>query len=270
MSAAADILLPGETLAGEYRVVEHVHRTRRFDIYRVRRDEDEGEYAAKTLNPHPEDGIDGWWALFREGRTLCSLSHPNLVRGIHFFIRLRPVLIMEYLRGRSLDEHLHQDGPLEVEEAAALSLDIASALAYLHDHRLLHLDLAPDNVVCQEGRGKLIDLSICRKPGPGVPERGKRAFMAPEQVKGVNVTPATDIWGLGALLFDCLTGRPPFDPCGGCRFEQLEHHAAPVGRFREVPEELDEFVYRCLEPDPTERPSLKDACRTLDHVLHVS
>jgi len=130
-----------------------------------------------------------------------------------------------------------------VAELAVLGLQLASAVAYIHRHGYLHLDLKPTNVVCEAGLAKLIDLSVAHTPGNGRKAVGSRPYMAPEQARAGKRTVRTDVWGLGTVLYEAATRRRPSE-------------RTPVRTLRRLPAELGAAIDACLEPDPDARPTI--------------
>ncbi len=150
-----------------------------------------------------------------------------------------------------------------MDDVSVLGLQLCSVLRYLHASGILHRDLKPSNIVRDWNRVKVIDLSLAVPPGPSEPEIGTPQYMAPEQVRGGELTGATDVWGAGAVLYEAATGVPPF---GGDRntYEQLKRRAAPVRSLRRgAPRPFAEAIDRCLEPDPGRRPSLVELAEAL-------
>ena len=148
-----------------------------------------------------------------------------------------------------------------------LGLQLCSAIDYVHSHGVLHLDLKPSNIVAESGLARVIDLDIARAPGRGHCE-GTRQYMAPEQACRGTLTPATDVWGIGAVLFEATTGRMAFDFEGGERFPQLKARASPVRRAkRKVPIALAEVIDAALEPDSADRPSVECIARHLSQLV---
>lgn len=216
--------------------------------------------------------------LLREGELLRSLNHPHIVPAHEVIAGPVPMLVMESLGGASLSHMIGTEPPLSDTEIGFLGLQLISALAYLHSHGYLHLDLKPSNVIADAGRARLIDLGLATPPGPIEAELGTWSYMAPEQVRGGLVDGAADIWGLGATLFDCATGFPPFnDPEVGEDedYPQLQRRARPVTLaargFRgrgEIPlgEKLAGLIDACLSPGPDERPGLAEIAEALEEV----
>ena len=129
----------------------------------------------------------------REGRLLRRLTHPNIVRAYEVH---RDWIVLETLSGSTLDAL----GALERDDAIEMGRQLCSAIGYLHGRGWLHLDLKPDNLIADGGRLKVIDFSIAQRPGRIEPGTGTRRWMAPEQEHGGRVSPATDVWGIGAVL----------------------------------------------------------------------
>jgi predicted Ser/Thr protein kinase len=155
----------------------------------------------------------------REARIAANLDHPGIVR-VHDIVEYQssPVIVMEYLNGRSLGAVIREDGPVHPTYVAQIAASVLQALGHAHAAGVVHRDLKPDNIVLtRDGRTVLTDFGIARMadggtalttPGtvPGTP-----AFMSPEQIEGREVSGAADLWSLGATLYAALEGRPPFD-----------------------------------------------------------
>ncbi len=181
----------------------------------------------------------------------------------------RPTLILETLTGATL-AYLIDASPrrLRLGDVAHLGLHLCSAVYYLHRHDILHLDLKPSNIVSERQMAKIVELSIARPPGRAKKGRGTRSYMSPEQARGDYFSPATDVWGIGAVLFEALTGELPFDAHHGeNRYEQLERRAEPVRSYRRVPRAFNDLVYRCLEPEPARRPTVGEVIDVLNTLV---
>lgn len=202
-------------------------------------------------------------ATLDEARILVELGHPHLVRGYEVLTDPLPGMVMETLGGAALDAVV-EDAPLGAGDAAMLGLQLCSALGWLHRHDWLHLDLKPANVVVQAGQAKVIDLGLAGRPGDGRPGSGTRGYLAPEQAVGRGLCPATDVWGLGVTLLECLTGDLPFGDEAtweSRRRRPLLDRAMPTAP-RDVPADLPaplaDVLRRCVALDPADRPSLAD------------
>jgi serine/threonine protein kinase len=259
----ADLDLPG------YEVVEHLFRKDTVDIFEVWSDERRCRCIAKALRPDHVDNTRARERLLREGRLLQSLDHPHLVRAYETIEAPRPVLILETLTGETLDHLIHRrpHRRLPAVELAFLGVHLSSAVHYLHRHGVLHRDLKTSNVVVQQGRAKVLDLSIAKPPGPERPGTGTRGYLAPEQARGDELTAATDVWGIGATLFAAATGRPPFEdeyPKHDPRYPQLERPAPSIRTRRRLPPVVADVIDACLRAEPARRPSVAEIHTVLD------
>jgi hypothetical protein len=195
----------------------------------------------------------------REAKAVARLDHPGVVRiyslGEHHGALY---IVMEFLEGGSLQARLRQD-PLAPREAADLVRRLALAVQHAHDNRVLHRDLKPGNVLLSaNGAPKITDFGLAKlldsddELTQSGAVMGTPAYMAPEQAEGrqSDIDGRTDVWALGAILYECLTGRPPFK--GDSRSETLEQvrkrRPVPPRALRaEVPAGLEEVCLRCLE-----------------------
>ena len=167
--------------------------------------------------------------FLREGRLAARLAHPNVVRIFDVGEDdERPFIAMEYVDGETLAELVARSGPLPAHEVAALCVQICRALAAAHEAGLVHRDVKPQNLLL-----------------------GTAAYLAPEQARGEEVTAAADVYGVGAVLYELLTGRPPRAPASFADLAEQMEIAPPDG----APPALARIVMRCLAADPAARPS---------------
>ena len=270
----------GALIAPGYEVLDHLHRSRAFDVYDAWSTERRSRCVAKTLRPDRLDERGIRSRLEQEGRLLRRLAHPHILRGYEIFKGPPPVVVTETLRGQTLAHLLETAPALNPREAAVLGLQLCSALGYLHEQGYLHLDLKPSNIVVDGGRAIVVDLSLARKPGRARPGIGTWCYLAPEQALGHPLGPAADVWGIGVVLFESLTGEPLFDDERasepGSRatpeaeepeeYPQLESPAPAIRSLRRVPPALARAVDACLEPDPSLRPTIADLFEALGEV----
>jgi serine/threonine protein kinase len=270
----------GALIAPGYEVLDHLHRSNAFDVYDVWSAERRCRCVAKTPRPDRlnERGVRS--RLEREGRLLRRLSHPHLLRGYEVLKGPPPVIVTETLRGQTLARLLDTAPALKPREAAVLGLQLCSAVGYLHEQDYLHLDLKPSNIVVDGGRAIVVDLSLARKPGPARPGIGTWCYLAPEQALGGELGPPADVWGIGVVLYESLTGEPLFDDERdsepGSRatpesetpeaYPQLESRAPRIRSVRRVPPELARAIDACLDPDSAGRPSIEELARALESV----
>jgi eukaryotic-like serine/threonine-protein kinase len=242
----ADVL-PG------YRVEALLSRGGRVDTYDVTSLERDCRAVVKVVRPDRLTEEHVRTAVLTEGALLTTLTHPHLVRGYEFVTTPAPALVLETLPGATVSA-LVDDRLFGVFDAALLGRQLASVLGYLHRHGWVHLDVKPDNVVVQEGRAVLIDLGLATRPGRVERGMGTDGYAAPEQDAGGTVSAATDVWGLAATLFECVTGAVPgFDP-----------------DLSATPARLRPLLADCLRLDPGSRPTVGDLSARLDALLSES
>jgi eukaryotic-like serine/threonine-protein kinase len=258
---------PGD-LIGERFLVEHLAGVGGMgEVYRAIDQTTENAVALKVLR---ELNIESSERLSQESRVLETLSHPHIVKYVAHGITPSgaPYLAMEWLDGESLTSRLTRSG-LRLEESVSLATHVAEALAVAHARGIVHRDIKPSNLFLQDGdieQIKVLDFGVARDHGGGRRLTltgsivGTPGYMAPEQARANKrvVDARADVFSLGTVLFECLTGRPAFEG---------EHAIAVLAslllsdapRVRSVrpdaPEVLDDLVARMLAKDPDERPS---------------
>jgi serine/threonine protein kinase len=220
---------------------------------------------AKVLLPDHIEDQRARESLLREGETLKRLTHLHIVRAYDVIEDPCPVVILETLTGETLDYliNTHRRRRLSLSNIVFLGLHLCSAMHYLHRQGLLHLDLKPSNIVSNLGVAKVLDLSVAQPPGRGHKGQGSPQYMAPEQCSGAVLTEATDVWGIGAVLFHAATGKPPFEVEEREKYPQLERRAEPVRSHRRVPVAFAAAVDRCLDPEPERRPMVDELAELL-------
>jgi eukaryotic-like serine/threonine-protein kinase len=200
----------------------------------------------------------------REAEGLARLSHPSLVT-IHD-VGLDPhgpYLVEEYVEGRSLADVLRDQGPFAIVRTEQIGAAVADAIAAVHDAGMLHRDLKPENLMLTPSGGvKLLDLGIVwgaewTSLSSAGEILGTAAYVSPEQALGLRLDPRSDVYSLGVVLYEMLSGHPPFS---GSTFEILDHHVRrpprPVRSVRvDVPPRLAAVVERCLAKEPVRRPA---------------
>jgi len=256
---------PGSKLAPGYEVVEHLARGRALDVYDAWSERRGCRCVIKTPRPDRRKDPMTRRRLLQEGDMLTRLCHPSVVRGYETVRQPSPLVVMETVGGETVG-HLVERRTLTATELAFLGLHLASAIRYLHDQNIVHLDLKPSNVIAENGRAKVIDLSIARRPGRAKPGVGTWCYMAPEQARGGAVGPPADVWGIGIVLYAAAAGDTPFAD-GDQEHPQL-HMRAPTIRDERprLPRRLSAAIDACLEPDPAARPSTDELMAALEPV----
>ena len=259
----------GEVIAPGYGVISHLHRSNNFDVYDTWSEERACRCIAKTPIPDCVEDKEVVRSLYREGRLLTKLTHPHIVRAYETLRDPRPTLILQTLTGATLAYLIDTSSRrLPLKDIVHLGLHLCSAVYYLHCHDILHLDLKPSNIVSECQIAKIVDLSIARPPGRGKKGAGTRNYMAPEQARDDYLSPAADVWGIGAVLFEATTGELPFEAYDDeTRYEQLERRAEPVRSYRRVPAAFNDLVGSCLELEPTRRPTVGELADSLNGLV---
>jgi serine/threonine-protein kinase len=200
----------------------------------------------------------------REEEIGQQIDHPGVVKTCDGEQRSRLYMVVEWVDGRLLRSILNESGKLPVERAVALTVAICDALDNLHKHGVVHRDLKPENIMVLDGdRIKIIDFGIAMKEAARrithaslTPALGTPDYISPEQVKGQRGDQRSDIYSLGAMLYEMLTGQPPFTGANALVVlnERVLSDAKPVRELNpEVSPQLEEILFRALERDPRNR-----------------
>lgn len=253
-------------LPGGYHQVRLLSRNHDYDVHVVRSDDRDCLCIAKSVRACRLDDPGATRRLLAEGRLLAELTHPHLVRAYDVVARPRPTVIMEVLPGHTLSRLvIDRSRGLGVADLARLGGQLCSVLGYLHRHGVLHLDVKPSNLVVAGGLLKVLDLALAGSPGPVPAGQGTPEYLAPEQARGGEVTAATDVWGLGGVLYRSATRRRPFPDAGEGNFPQVHRRVEPIGR--RLPRGLTALVTGCLDPVPAARPTVTEAATELRALL---
>lgn len=270
-------------VGSKYLLEEPLGRGATGTVWRARQRETAGAEAAvpgqpgetvaiKVLKEELASDPDIVMRFLRERSVLLRLTHPNIVRVRDLVVEGELLaLVMDLVEGPDLHRYLRENGPFTPVAAALLTAQIADALAASHADGVVHRDLKPANVLLQQYDGRmhplLTDFGIARlADSPGLTRTqefvGTPAYVAPESAEGRPQTSAVDIYGAGILLYELVTGRPPFS--GGSALEVLHQHlSAEPRRPSTVPDPLWTIIERCLRKNPDERPSAENLARGL-------
>lgn len=271
-------------VGSKYLLEEPLGRGATGTVWRARQRETAGAEAAvpgqpgetvaiKVLKEELANDADIVMRFLRERSVLLRLTHPNIVRTRDLVVEGELLaLVMDLVDGPDLHRYLRENGPFTPVAAALLTAQIADALAASHADGVVHRDLKPANVLLkQDADGSmhpmLTDFGIARlADSPGLTRThefvGTPAYVAPESAEGRPQTSAVDIYGAGILLYELVTGRPPFG--GGSALEVLHQHlSAEPRRPSTVPDPLWTVIERCLSKNPDHRPSAENLARGL-------
>lgn len=279
-SPCADLV--GQTL-GRYEVLSRLGRGAMGVVYRARDPKLHRDVALKVLPPDRVDDPERRQRFLREARLSAAVAHPSLVT-LHDVGEDagRIFLAMELVAGETLREALAR-GPLPVGEAIRIGAELAGGLARAHEEGIVHRDLKPDNVMLgRAGEVKVLDFGLAKlreREWIGASEAmqssvgsrdgevvGTPAYMSPEQAKGLAVTDRSDVFALGVLLYELVTGVQPFR--GTTRVElaisiDRDEPPPPSAKAGPAARELDAIVLRCLSKRPDDRPSSAEVARDL-------
>ena len=250
---------------GKYELLEEIGRGGMGVVFRARQTDLDRLVAIKMILSSRLASADDVSRFHAEAKAAGSLRHPNIVaihdagevHGQHFFA-------MDFVEGRSLAQAL-ADGPFEPRQAAQCLAAIGRAVHYLHEHQIVHRDLKPSNILlAPDGTPFVTDFGLAKALAFDAPHTqtgtmvGTLGYMAPEQTLGESgsVSPQSDVYSLGAILFELLTGRPPFQ--NASPFDTLmqvmeEDPPRPRKLNREVPLTLEWICLKCLEKQPRNR-----------------
>jgi Tol biopolymer transport system component len=276
-------LQPGARL-GPYVVVQQLGSGGMGDVYQARDTRLDRLVAIKVIAGAREEGDEVRARFASEARAIASLNHPHICALYDTgFEAGQPYLVMEYLEGETLTDRLRRGVP-GLREVLGIAIEIADALAHAHRHGILHRDLKPANVFLTRGSGaKLLDFGIAVMQGAAAGDLSKLAtepvnvtadgvivgtlhYIAPERLDGQRADERSDIYALGALTYEMLAGRRPFEEPTQARLISaiLTREPEPLNAAPGVRAELSAFVTTLLSKDPEDRwQSMRDVAKML-------
>ena len=262
----------GKLIKGRYNVINKIGEGGMGSVYLAEQVSIGRKVALKVLNGSYASDDEFISRFRREARLAASLNHRNIVT-IYDFDQGNDgslFIAMEYLEGTKLSDVIRRDGSLEINRAVRLAAQIAEGLNVAHVNGVIHRDIKPDNVMVVGKRSaeeiKLMDFGIARMMDTGTTTpnltragmiMGTPAYMAPEQAEGATVSEKTDIYALGIVLYEMLSGSVPFKAStpSAVLIKQLQEIPMPLRKLRrEVPSGLESLVMRALEKKPQKRP----------------
>lgn len=277
--------LVGQTLDGKYSLVERLGKGGMGTVYRATHLLIDRPVAIKVLNPHFVEDEEAQERFRREARAAGRLQHQN-VAAVTDFGRTEDGLVyivMELLEGRSLRDVLSREAPLDAARAVSLMLQISAAVAAAHEARVIHRDLKPGNIFVVQRKHappvvKVLDFGIAKLAADAIEDDeddqqtltkvgvmiGTPRYMSPEQCDGGKLTPASDVYSLGIILYEMLTGTTPFSgstPLAIAMKHSKEVPRSPREFVSSIPAPLEEIVLHALEKLPGNRPQDAGAFR---------
>lgn len=256
-------MIEGKKLGGRYEIASRVGGGGMAMVYKARDVLLNRYVAIKVLNESLSNDSEFIRRFSREAQAAASLSHPNVVNvydvgrdGYTHYI------VMELVEGPTLKEYIQDNGPLSVEEASSVAVQICEGLAHAHDNQIVHRDIKPHNILLgSKGRVKVTDFGIARAASSSTITQkgsvmGSVHYFSPEQARGGAIGEKSDIYSLGVVLYEMITGDLPFDGDSAISIA-LKHLQEPVKDPRKYNEQLNEsfvqIVLKALEKDPAER-----------------
>ncbi|MFN2588536.1 MAG: Stk1 family PASTA domain-containing Ser/Thr kinase [Actinomycetota bacterium] len=255
------------TYGGRYAVLEPVGSGGMAEVYRARDELLGRDVALKVLSDRLSRDKSFVERFRREAQSAANLNHPNVVSlydygaddGAYY-------IVMEYIEGKSLGDMVAESGALLPERAAEIAADVAAALERAHSSGLVHRDIKPTNImVTRSGQTKVTDFGIARALGQSSDQTqmtqtgmviGTAAYLSPEQAQGNPVDARSDVYALGCVLYEMVTGRPPFagdTPLAIAYKHVREDPVAPSGVNPDVPRALDAITLKALSKNPENR-----------------
>lgn len=234
------------------------------DVYRAKDQLLERTVAVKILHQQYENDTEFITRFQREAKAAARITHPNIVNVYDVGVAEgRHYIVMEYVPGRTLKERIKEEGPVPVPQALQIARQIAGALAQAHANNLVHCDIKPHNIlVMPDGNVKVADFGIARAVTESTMTyndniMGSVHYFSPEQARGTMITPKSDVYSLGVLLYEMLSGRIPFDGNTAVSIarKHLEEDPQPLHMIAPgIPPVVEALVTRMMAKDPAQRP----------------
>ena len=271
------MLAPGTRIDDRYEIIDILGSGGMGQVYRARRLKLGDEVAIKVMQTAQVAPPEARERFLRESRACAQLRHPNIVGILDFDVDAanQPFMVMELLSGPSLREEIELESPMPPARVAAILGPVAAALQLAHDRGITHRDLKPANIVVHRYESgervyKVIDFGLAAMKAASDETRltdpaffiGTLAYAAPEQMRGEDVTAAADVYALGMIAYEMLTGTRPFD--AGNRVTLINQMltvrpANPATKLAGLSETIDRAVMRAIDKNPADRwPSVTD------------
>ncbi|HTU03752.1 MAG TPA: serine/threonine-protein kinase, partial [Candidatus Sulfotelmatobacter sp.] len=256
-------LHPGDQL-DHYRLEELAARSGMASIFRATDLRSGAQVAVKVPHPEAECDVVFYERFQREAQIGQEMDHPAVMKVLASENQARVYMVMEWVEGRLLREILAEQGPLPPERALSIAFSVCDALDHIHGRGVIHRDLKPENIMVTAGdQIKLIDFGIARKEGARRLTFGKLSYVmgtaeyiSPEQVRGKRGDARCDIYALGVMLYEMLTGTTPFRGANPLAVMNARLHGDPVPPRSLKPDlspQLEEILLLALERDPRNR-----------------
>jgi serine/threonine protein kinase len=252
----------GDTF-GEYRIEDELGEGGMGYVFRATAPGG-SEVALKIVKPEMARDAVLRKRFAREAQIASTVKHPHVVPVLDSGEQDGlPYMAQQFIRGGSLDDRIKNSGPLDLETAIAVCTAVATGLDALHEAGLVHRDVKPANILLDEqGTAYIADFGLAKDRQASVLTKagqtlGSMDYMAPEQIRGEDVTAASDVYALGCVMFECMAGTPPFADRTGMRIlwaHLQEDPPDPLGARKDVPADVSWAITRALEKEPEKRP----------------
>jgi serine/threonine protein phosphatase PrpC len=255
---------PGDIIDGRFEIESVISRSGMASLFKAKDLTTKQTVAVKIPYMQLESDPNSFARFEREEEIGELLNHPNILKFIKVPNKSRPYIVTEYLEGKPLSTVMNEVRPLPIPDAVQVASYICGALAHMHENKVVHRDLKPQNImICEDGTLRIIDFGIAKSTemrrltfAGFTPAMGTPDYMAPEQVKGKRGDERTDIYSLGAVLYEMTTGSVPFE--GPNPFIVMNSRitgdpVAPRKLNPEISEALEEIILHAMEREPHRR-----------------
>ncbi len=266
-----------ERVLGErYEIEEKIGSGGMAEVYRAHDKLLDRPVAVKILHEAYRSDAEFIEKFHREAKAAARLSHPNIVNIYDVGVdNGDQFIVMEYVQGNSLKDKIRENGPLDILTATKIAKDIACGLAHAHANNLVHCDIKPHNILMMpDGHAKIADFGIARAVTESTMTYGGSVigsvhYFSPEQAQGGTITPKSDVYSLGIVIYEMLTNRLPFtgENAVAIAMKHVEEDPAPPSSFRpQIPPMLEAVVLRAMNKNPDLRLSSFDMIQALSNI----
>jgi serine/threonine protein phosphatase PrpC len=260
----ANEVKPGDIIDGRFEIEGVINRSGMASLFKAKDLETKRTVAVKIPYMQLESDPNSFARFQREEEIGELLNHPNILRFIKVPDKSRPYIVTEYLEGKPLSTVMNEVRPLPIPDAVQIASYICGALAHMHENKVVHRDLKPQNImICEDGTLRIIDFGIAKSTemrrltfAGFTPAMGTPDYMAPEQVKGKRGDERTDIYSLGAVLYEMTTGSVPFEGANPFIVMNARITGDPVAPRKlnpQISEPLEEIILHAMEREPHRR-----------------